>query len=103
MARCSERLPERCEEITCEVGTECKKDGIAFAKCIPARIDADDCSTVCSDNLVCQLTGAGRPRCGEKPPPWMSYNVMKATFVYCVEKELFASRLNLQIISFKSL
>ena len=75
-----------------------QKDGIAFAKCIPARID---CSTVvCPDNLVCQLT-----RCVEKPPPsnWMSYNVMKATFVYCVEKELFASRLNLQIISFKSL
>ena len=73
VARCVHKLPERCNEINCGLGTECRervKDGIMFAKCVPQRVDAEDCSTVtCPVNTMCELTGAGRPRCVEKPPP----------------------------------
>ena len=73
VAHCVAQLPERCDEIECKPGTECRervKDGIMSVKCVAVRIDAEDCTSVaCPENTVCQLTGAGRPRCVEKPPP----------------------------------
>lgn len=73
VALCVERIPEHCDELECEPGRICRerdKDGVITAICVPERLEDEDCSTVvCSTNDVCQLTGAGRPRCVAKPPP----------------------------------
>ena len=73
VASCTQKIPERCDEIECKPGEICReivKDGVMIARCAPERLDAEDCSSaVCPPSTICQLTSLGRPRCVALPPP----------------------------------
>ena len=74
VAECIENVPESCDDLTCGAGIACverlRADGVLQVRCIPERLEEDDCTNVvCSDNMICELTRAGRPRCVSKPPP----------------------------------
>ena len=90
VALCAERIPAHCEELECEPGKVCRerlKDGVSSAICVPGRLEDEDCSTaVCPSNTVCRLTGAGRPRCVDKPPPRNCEELMCDKGYTCIQR-----------------
>lgn len=74
VAQCKEKIPQNCEDLQCDSGSVCverlRSDGKVVVRCVSERLPAEDCTDVmCADDMVCELTGAGRPRCVAKPPP----------------------------------
>lgn len=74
LARCEEKVPLSCEDLQCTPGSVCversQNDGSTVVRCVFERIPAVDCTgVVCADGMICELTGANRPRCVVKPQP----------------------------------